>query len=73
MRSTSDTKWLMKHFVLAPLLAATSLVWTACETVETIPQEAATDLERGLKGEGKIVPIDQKDDPFINENNPYSS
>jgi hypothetical protein len=57
----------MKLFALPLVLAATCVFWTACETVEDIPEEAATDLETGLEGEGKIVPIDQSNDPFIKE------
>lgn len=55
----------MKLTVLPLALAVTCVLWTACGTIEDVPDEAASDLEQGLRGEGEIVKVDQPNDPFI--------
>lgn len=55
----------MKYFALPLSLVVLCIFWTACETIEDVPEEAAADLKKGLRGEGQIVEIDQPDDPFI--------
>ncbi len=57
----------MKTLLHLVLLIAAGLVMSGCET--DLPPAPKTEgpLVRGLSGQGKVVPIDKKNDPMIND------
>ncbi|MCX6976576.1 MAG: hypothetical protein NTX04_01280 [Verrucomicrobia bacterium] len=57
----------MKTILSSALLIACGLLFSGCETDLPPTPKAEPSLSRGLKGQGTIVPIDQKNDPMINE------
>jgi hypothetical protein len=59
----------MKTILSSALLIACGLVFSGCETDLPPSPKAEPSLSRGLKGQGTIVPVDQKSDPMINKTN----
>ena len=57
----------MKTIFSSALLIACGILFSGCETDLPPSPKAEPSLSRGLKGQGTIVPIDQKHDPMIDE------
>lgn len=57
----------MKAILATVLLITAGFVMIGCES--DLPPEPKTEgpLVRGLSGQGKLVPVDNSRDPFINE------
>jgi hypothetical protein len=57
----------MKAFFATFLLAIVCCTFTGCES--DMPPSSTSDrpIERGLRGQGKLVPLDHSNDPLINE------
>jgi hypothetical protein len=57
----------MKAFFATLSLAVVCCAFTSCET--DMPPETGGEpaIQRGLRGKGKLVPVDHSNDPLINE------
>jgi hypothetical protein len=57
----------MKAILAMLFLAVVSSLFIGCES--DLPPESSSEgrLRRGLSGQGKIVPVDQSNDPLIQE------
>jgi cytochrome c556 len=56
-------------FILASALA---LAGCADELEQQTPQDVQQHFKRGLRGEGKLGPVDRSNDPFEHPNQPSS-
>ena len=59
----------MKAILSTIFLAIVCCTFAGCESDMPPNPSSEAPLRRGLKGEGKIVPLDQSNDPMINESN----